>query len=150
MLQGSNICNLLSVVRYPIATPVTTSPCHLPPQKHSRPACLKRCALLLVSSPHSCPLAVPGDSPLRGSLSDRCANKCSLHPPPAALVCVARCIVHRTRFGGSPPVSERANAPHILENGAQRVRVSGGDLCRRQKHRSSRQARPPLRCSAFP
>ena len=99
----SNISNLLSVVRYPIATPVTTSPCHLPPQKHSRPACLKRCALLLVSSPHSCPLAVPGDSPLRGSLSDRCANKCSLHPPPAALVCVARCIVHRTRFGGSPP-----------------------------------------------
>ena len=99
-----------------IATPVSATPRHLPPQKHSRTACLKRCALLLVSSPHSCPLAVPGDSPLRGSLSDRCANKCSLHPPPAALVCVARFIRHWRRFGGSPPVSERANAPHILGN----------------------------------
>ena len=42
-------------------------------------------------------------------------------------------------------------APHILFAGCRGVRVSGGDLCRRQKHRPSRQARPSptARCASL-
>ncbi|MBQ5439961.1 MAG: hypothetical protein IIT49_04170, partial [Clostridia bacterium] len=46
--------------------------------------------------------------------------------------------------GITPILAEQLNDEHLQEGFVKYIdaRVSGGDLCRRQKHRPSRQARP--------